>query len=76
MAESRFERYEHHGRIVAVAKDLRGRDKEHCLCFSCKKFSPNPNPGDNCPIAQALFEFDCKYGLVTPVWECPEFEER
>ena len=68
-------RYVHHGRTVAVGQDLKGRHKEHCLCFRpCKKFKPGM-PETNCPIANLIYAVDIQCGVTTPVWECPLFEE-
>ena len=70
-----YVRYDHHNLLVSVREDLKGRHREFCLCYDCKKF----NPGDielNCPVAQALYSFDRMEGLVTPVWECPTFLAR
>jgi len=66
------ERYEHHGVTVWVYSDLRGKHRRHCLCFDCQSFYPDV-PDMNCKIAEALFRFDRLNGLVTPVYECPEF---
>jgi len=67
--------YEHHGKQVSVQDHLKGKHREHCLCWKgCKFFEPNPNGGINCSIAQELFEFDCKHGVTTPVWECEKYE--
>jgi hypothetical protein len=67
-------RYEHHGQVVAVQDHLRGRHREHCLCFSgCAKFKPG-SP-DNCPIASELYLLCVAHNLTTPVWECPRYEE-
>jgi len=63
--------YEHHGVWVAVHNDLKGMHKEHCLCYSCALFHPGEQ--NNCPIAEATYEHNCKYGITTPVWECPDF---
>jgi hypothetical protein len=30
--------YEHHGHNVAVRSDLKGKHREHCLCYRCSKF--------------------------------------
>jgi hypothetical protein len=68
-------KYEHHGSEVSVREDLKGKHREHCLCFSCSKFTPE-NREENCPIANQVFDTCVKYDLVTPVWECPEFEEK
>lgn len=70
--------YEHHGREVYVDEALRGKHREHCLCFQCDHFLPD---GDehrdrNCQFANLLFAFDQAFGMVTPVWECPYFRRR
>jgi hypothetical protein len=67
-------KYEHHSVSVSVQEELKGKHREHCLCFQgCKKF--NPGTENNCPIAQENYEFCVKYNMTTPVWECPEFEQ-
>lgn len=72
---SRIVRYVHHNpaRPVAVREDLKGKHREHCLCFSCDRFIPADGP--KCPIAAELFALCQKHDLVAPVWECPEFKE-
>lgn len=65
-----YEQYEHHGRKVWVRSDLKGTHRDICLCFSCKTFY------SGCPIAKDTFDNCKKHGLVTPVLECPEFEEK
>jgi len=66
--------YNHHGRLVAVFAELRGKHREHCLCFRCAFF--HPDESGNCPIAQELYEFDVEYGCTTPMWECHTFKEK
>jgi len=73
MPEDRFERYEHHGQEVAVRADLKGRHREHCLCFSCEKFSITDSPEEKCPIANLLYAVCIQTGITAPVWECPAF---
>ena len=71
-------RYEHHGWMVSVREELKGKHQEFCLCFRCKRFRPTI-PGlrsDNCHIAEGLFRFDVENGCVTPMWECPIFVEK
>ena len=63
--------YIHHGRLVSVYEYLKGKHRDHCLCYSCAKFQPGCE--NNCPIAQKLYQFDVKHDLVTPVWECPQY---
>lgn len=68
-------KYEHHGKIVSVQEENKGKHRDNCLCWQgCKFFKPNPNNGDNCPVAQALYEFDVTHGVTTPVWECQEYK--
>lgn len=67
-------RYEHHGRNVAVEENLKGKHREHCLCFTCGKFNMEDREA-NCPIANALYRFDILAGVTTPVWECEEYED-
>lgn len=70
----KFIKYEHHGKDVFVREDLKGRHKEHCLCYSCAHFIPDTE--HNCPAAQQLFEYDVLFKMTTPVWECPIFKEK
>lgn len=75
-----FEKYEHHGTEVHVKSELKGKHRDHCLCYSCTKFKPN-EPGqknriDNCYIANRVFNLCTLFDLVLPVWECPNFEEK
>lgn len=58
--------------FVCVRDDLKGRHKEFCLCYGCKKF--HPGRLDNCEIANDTFVNCIKHNIVTPVWECPEVE--
>jgi len=77
MSNVSYEVYEHHGRLVRVRADLRGRHREMCLCYDCLKFRPDScrAEGPNCPIAQAIYENCVRFGVTTPVFECPEFVE-
>lgn len=66
--------YEHHGALVSVQNLLKGRHREHCLCYQgCVHFKPG-QPG-NCEIAQALYDNCVRFNIVTPVWECPKFQQ-
>ena len=68
-------KYEHWGKEVSVFEHLKGKHKEHCLCWICEKFNPNDRD-KNCKIASENYALCVKYNVVTPVWECPEFEEK
>lgn len=67
-------KYEHHNIEVAVDGELKGKHREHCLCFKCQRFNPDV-PDQNCRIAEMLFRFCRLNGMTTPVYECPEFIE-
>jgi hypothetical protein len=67
-----IEKYEHHGVLVSVDSELKGKHREHCLCFKCKKFFPGQE--NNCEIANAVYQNCVKFGLTTPMYECPKFE--
>lgn len=69
-------RYEHHGVEMAVREDMKGRHREHCLCFSCAKFHPEDRER-NCRVANLLYAVCQAMGIVTPVWECGAgYEEK
>jgi len=65
--------YDHHGTVVRVREDLKGKHREFCLCHLCAEFKPGAP--DNCEIAQATFKNCVKFGTTTPMWECPRFKE-
>ena len=71
----KFEQYEHHGELVWVRANMKGMHRAFCLCFSCEKFHPgDPNDSNNCPIAKQVYATCVDRGIVSPVWECPEFD--
>lgn len=62
-----------YGQTVTVVSAVKGQHDAHCLCFAdCVHFHPNEK--DNCHLAQTLYELHCAYGLVVPVYECPDYE--
>jgi len=66
--------YEHHGKTVKVQAKLKGKHREHCLCWQgCKKFDPSGK--NNCPRAAQLYAFCRNFNMVTPVWECAEYRD-
>jgi len=68
--------YNHHGEDVHVQPHLKGRHREHCLCYGCSKFTPAGEPGERCSIADDVFVNCQKHGIVSPIWECPNFEPK
>lgn len=71
----KYVEYEHYGNKVKVRKELKGHHRRYCLCHEhCVHFKPNTD--DNCEIAQAVYDNCVKFGIVTPMWECPKFVEK
>jgi len=65
------ETYLHHDGYVVVQKHLKGKHREHCLCWQgCNKFKPGK---DNCRKSNLLFAFCQAFNMTTPVWECPDY---
>ena len=71
----KYEKYMHHGRIVWGESLLKGKHRDYCMCWDCKKFNPDDRE-KNCKIANLLFAVDCATGITTPVFECEKFEEK
>ena len=65
-------KYEHHVCEVSVDENLKGRHREHCLCYRCSRFAP-ANREQNCPIANTVYSLCVLQNLTLPVWECPSF---
>lgn len=65
--------YKHHGKLVKVDENLKGKHREHCLCFRCRLFAPGQ--GHNCGVAELLYQFCKEYSVTTPVFECPWIKE-
>lgn len=75
MKGKEYETYSHHGEEVKVRSDLKGKHREYCLCYSCNKFYPNDEK-KNCPISNSVYDNCIEFNIVTPVWECGDFEEK
>ena len=67
-------KYVHHGtKEVSVQEHLKGKHREHCLCWqNCKHFTPE-NRDENCNIANELFGLCVDENIVALVWECPRY---
>ena len=70
-----YEHFEHHGDLVWADTELKGKHREHCLCYSCEHFHPDEQKV-NCPIAHAVFQNCVKFNITTPMYECPEFDPK
>ena len=70
-----YEMYPHHNIYVYVREDLKGKHRDFCLCWDCKKFKPGDRE-KNCSIANLLYSVCVECGLTTPVFECPEFVRK
>jgi hypothetical protein len=66
-------KYIHDKREVWVKLENVTLHDDFCICHECEGYSPGHDT--HCPIAQEVSELNKKYGLVTPVWECPDFVE-
>lgn len=69
-----IEKYNHHGNDVFVDSELKGKHRDNCLCFKCTYFNMDDRD-NNCPIANLLYMLCVALKLVTPVYECPIFNE-
>lgn len=69
-----YEIYVHHDAVVHVRADLKGKHREHCLCYSCERMTPDSD--DHCPIAAKLYALCVEESICAPVWECPQFIEK
>ena len=71
---SLYERYVHWEGCpeVMVKKDLKGKHREHCLCWNCQKFDPKDRE-KNCPRANTIFALCVLLDMTLPVWECALF---
>ena len=70
-----FEQYKHFGKMIWCFSHLKGKHKEHCLCHSCKKLNTEDRD-KNCWKANIIYSIDCGLTMVTPVFECLDFEEK
>lgn len=69
-----IEKYIHHGIEVSVDSKLKGKHKSYCLCHNCKNLDIY-NPENNCTKANKLYELCKEEGILTVIFECPDFVE-
>jgi len=70
--DTRIQQYVHHGRLMSVRADLKGKHREYCLCYSCAALNLKDR-NSNCSVANTLFSLGVLAGITTPVWECVRF---
>jgi hypothetical protein len=73
--DKKYVQYEHHGKMVWVRKDLKGKHRDYCLCFNCKKLNLEIRK-KNCTDANKLYDYCVKNNKTTPVFECEIFEQK
>ena len=69
---SQIEWYTHHGCHVAVQAHLKGKHREHCLCYQCACFNSTDREA-NCTLSNLIYALCVAEEMVLPVWECPHF---
>lgn len=70
--DSKYIEYKHHGFLTKVREDLKGTNRDVCMCYDCMRFQPGL-PENNCPIANLLYAVCLDSGIVAPIYECPLF---
>lgn len=70
-----YENYERNGKKAWVRSDLKGRHKEFCMCWDCKKFTPDTED-KGCPIIKQVLDTAAHHNIVLPVWECGVFAAK
>ena len=68
-------KYDHHGKEVYVREELKGKHRDHCLCFICDNFNMD-NKDKKCKVADMIYHICIHYNLTLPVWECPDYKEK
>jgi len=58
-----------------VRSNLKGRHRDHCLCYACDRFAPDDRE-HNCPRANLLYALDVAFTMTTTVWECSAFVDK
>jgi hypothetical protein len=74
--KNKVERYLHHDTSVYVIKKVKGKHRDHCLCWTCGRFFPGDE--ENCLWANMLYTICRMKGgpLVTPVYECENYFKK
>lgn len=70
-----YENYEKYSKKAWVRSDLKGKQKEFCMCWDCENFEPETDD-KGCDIIKNVLTMATERNIVLPVWECGEFEEK
>jgi hypothetical protein len=70
-----YENYEKNNKKSWVRSDLKGKQKEFCMCWDCKKFNPEAED-KGCSIIKTVLSLASEKNIVLPVWECGQFEQK
>ena len=70
-----YEKYERSGKTAWVRSDLKGRQKQFCMCWDCRRFSPE-SEDKGCPVIRQVLKVAADSNIVLPVWECELFEVK
>ncbi len=70
-----YQAYAANGKTVWARADMKGKQKEYCICWACRKFEPEA-VDKGCPIIRSVLGLAADTGTILPVWACPEFEKK
>ena len=70
-----YENYARSGKQAWVRSDLKGRQKEFCMCWDCRTFQPEA-ADKGCPTILGVLKMAAEKNIVLPVWECGEFQAK
>ena len=58
-----------------VRSDLKGRQKEFCMCWDCTGFK-SETEDKGCGIIREVLQLASARKIVLPVWECARFTRK
>jgi hypothetical protein len=70
-----YEQYEKNNKKVWVRADLKGKQKEFCMCWDCQHFKPD-TADKGCKIIKTVLDLATEKTIVLPVWECVSFAQK
>jgi len=70
-----YENYERNNKKAWVRSDLKGKQKEFCMCWDCMKFKPETDD-KGCNIIKNVLSMATERNIILPVWECGVFKKK